>query len=52
MHFDGLYAPHAATAFRLEGFAPSVKHRKDALMALLHAYGMLETIDEARSRTL
>ena len=52
MHFDGLYVPHAATAFRLEGFAPSVKHRKDALMALLHAYGMLETIDEARSRTL
>jgi glycolate oxidase FAD binding subunit len=52
MHFDGLYAPHAATAFRLEGFAPSVKHRKDALMVLLHPYGRLETIDEARSRAL
>src|SRR5215218_6994675 len=52
MHFDGLYAPHAATAFRLEGFAPSVKHRKDMLLALLQPYGILETIDEARSRTL
>src|SRR3954468_467398 len=52
LHFDGLYAPHAATALRLEGFAPSVKHRKDMLLALLQPYGTLETIDEARSRTL
>ena len=42
----------AATAFRLEGFAPSVKHRKDALMALLRPFGTLEAIDEAHSRKL
>src|SRR3954466_4624698 len=35
MHFAGLYVDQAATAFRIEGFAPSVKHRKDALMNLL-----------------
>ncbi len=42
----------AATAFRLEGFAPSVKHRRDALMTLLRPYGTLEAIDEAVSRKL
>ena len=29
-YFDGLPKPEAATALRLEGFAPSVKHRKEA----------------------
>lgn len=52
MHFDGLYTAPAATAFRLEGFAPSVKHRKDALIALLHPFGTVESIDEDRSRKL
>ena len=42
MHFAGLDAAQAATAFRLEGFAPSVKHRKDALMTLLRPFGALE----------
>ena len=51
-HFAGVQAPQAATAFRLEGFAPSVKHRKDALVALLHPFGTLETVDEAHSRNL
>ena len=34
-YFDGLPKPEAATALRLEGFAPSVKHRKEALAALM-----------------
>jgi glycolate oxidase FAD binding subunit len=51
-HFAGLVGPQSATAFRLEGVAPSIKHRKDALMTLLHPYGTLEAIDEARSGTL
>ena len=46
MHFDGLYVEPAATAFRLEGFAPSVKHRKDALVALLRPFGTMEGIDD------
>ncbi|MEA2980639.1 MAG: glycolate oxidase binding subunit [Alphaproteobacteria bacterium] len=50
-HFDGHYGSAAATAFRLEGFAPSVRHRKEALTALLRPHGTLESIDEARSRT-
>ena len=48
-HFDGVDGWQAATAFRLEGFAPSVKHRKDALMTLLRPYGALEAIDETVS---
>jgi glycolate oxidase FAD binding subunit len=48
-HFEGL-AANAVTAFRLEGFAPSVKHRKDALAGLLRAYGTIESIDAAPSR--
>jgi glycolate oxidase FAD binding subunit len=51
-HFAGLQAPQAATAFRLEGFAPSVKHRRDALMVLLRPYGTVESLDQAHSRGL
>ncbi len=52
MHFAGLYVAQAATAFRIEGFAPSVKHRKDALMALLRPFGPLEAVTEIDSRKL
>jgi glycolate oxidase FAD binding subunit len=38
--------------FRLEGVAPSVKHRRDALVALLRAFGSGEAIDETSSRKL
>ena len=38
-YFDGLPKPEAATALRLEGFAPSVKHRKEALAALMKPFG-------------
>jgi glycolate oxidase FAD binding subunit len=50
--FDGLGAKEAVTAFRLEGFAPSVRHRKEALCALLRPFGMVEVLDQDRSRAL
>jgi glycolate oxidase FAD binding subunit len=50
MHFAGLYVTQEATAFRLEGFAPSVKHRKDALIRLLAPFGSVEAIDAEHSR--
>jgi glycolate oxidase FAD binding subunit len=43
-HIEGVYLVQAATAFRLEGFAPSVKHRKDALAALLKSFGTAEEL--------
>jgi glycolate oxidase FAD binding subunit len=52
MHFAGLYVDKAATAFRLEGFAPSVKHRTGALVALLCTFGPTELIDPANSKKL
>jgi len=52
MHFAGLYVSQGATAFRLEGFAPSVKHRKDALTGLLGRFGPTEAVDESHSRQL
>ena len=50
--FDGLPKPEAATALRLEGFAPSVKHRKEALAALMKPYGPVALLDEKESRAL
>jgi glycolate oxidase FAD binding subunit len=50
MHFDGLHVMQAATAFRLEGFAPSVSHRKAALAAMLKTYGPVEQVDDSHSR--
>ena len=38
-YFDGLPKPEASTVLRLEGVAPSVAHRKDALAALLQPFG-------------
>jgi len=52
MHFAGLFVNQAATAFRLEGFAPSVRHRSAALVALLRAYGTTEIADAASSKKL
>ena len=51
-YFDGLPKPEAATALRLEGFAPSVKHRKEALAALMKSYGPVALLDEKESRAL
>ncbi len=51
-YFDGLPKPEAATALRLEGFAPSVKHRKAALAALMKPFGPVALLDEKNSRAL
>jgi glycolate oxidase FAD binding subunit len=50
--FGELGATKAATLFRLEGVAPSVRHRRDALAALLRPYGAATEIAEATSRAL
>jgi glycolate oxidase FAD binding subunit len=41
-----------ATAFRLEGVAPSVAHRRDFLAGVLAGFGKLESLSAAASRTL
>src|SRR5688500_6403778 len=38
------------TAFRLEGFAPSVSHRKSLLLQLVRRFGELELLAESQSR--
>ena len=50
--FEGLPKAEAATVFRLEGVAPSVKHRRDQLAAHLKAFGSITILEEAASRTL
>src|SRR5215467_5180009 len=50
--FDGLPRPEASTVLRLEGFAPSVAHRKDALVALMKNFGPVAFLDERQSRAL
>ncbi|HTS39013.1 MAG TPA: FAD-binding protein [Xanthobacteraceae bacterium] len=50
--FEGLNAKDAVTAFRLEGVAPSVQHRKEALSALLALFGAIASLDEQQSRAL
>jgi glycolate oxidase FAD binding subunit len=51
-HFEGLHVAQSAIAFRLEGVAPSVKHRGTALAALLEPFGPVEFVDENSSRAL
>jgi glycolate dehydrogenase FAD-binding subunit len=50
--FAGLTKGQAVTALRLEGFGPSVKHRSEALTALMRSFGPVALLDEKRSRTL
>jgi len=50
--FDGLPNAEATTALRLEGFAPSVAHRKEALAALLRSFGPVSILDVADSQAL
>ncbi len=52
MSFDGLHVVEAATVFRLDGVAPSVRHRKDALTALMKPFGLVDQADESHSRAL
>jgi glycolate oxidase FAD binding subunit len=51
-YFDGLPRPVATTALRLEGFGPSVKHRKEMLAALMKPFGPVTLLDEKDSRAL
>ena len=48
----GLDAGGAVTALRLEGVAPSVRHREKALADLLAPHGAAARLDEDRSRAL
>ncbi|MGH6665757.1 MAG: FAD-binding protein, partial [Pseudolabrys sp.] len=50
--FDGLPTRQAATALRLEGFGPSVKHRSETLAALMRPFGPVALLDEKDSRAL
>ena len=50
--FDGLDGPEATTALRLEGFAPSVTHRRQALARLMVPFGSVSLLDETASRAL
>ncbi|HEY6024531.1 MAG TPA: glycolate oxidase subunit GlcE [Pseudolabrys sp.] len=50
--FDGVPRPEASTVLRLEGFVPSVAHRKEALARLMKNFGPVALLDEANSRAL
>jgi len=50
--FDGLPRPQASTVLRLEGFVPSVAHRKDTLAALMKKFGPVSILDEKNSSAL
>jgi len=50
--FDGLPRSEASTVMRLEGFAPSVAHRRHALAAMMKKFGPVELLDEKASRVL
>ncbi len=51
-YFDGLPKPEAATVLRLEGVAPSVAHRKEALAALMTPFGPVAMLDGSDSSAL
>ena len=51
LRFSGI-GGSSTTAFRLEGVVPSVRHRKDALAALLKPYGAVVSLEEKASRAL
>ncbi len=48
--FEGLPGAQAATALRVEGFAPSVAHRRNSLAALMQAFGMVDILEAPQSR--
>jgi glycolate oxidase FAD binding subunit len=50
--FGGLESTQSTTALRLEGVTPSVKHRKEALVALLKSYGAVASLGVERSKLL
>jgi len=50
--FDGLPNAEAATVLRIEGFAPSIAHRKEALAGLMRPFGAVAILDPGESRAL
>jgi len=52
MSFEGLHVVEAATVLRLEGVAPSVRHRKASLTELLKPFGFVDHAGETHSRAL
>ncbi|HEX9071617.1 MAG TPA: glycolate oxidase subunit GlcE [Pseudolabrys sp.] len=50
--FDGLPRSEASTVLRVEGFAPSVAHRQEALAALMKNFGPVTLLDEKNSHAL
>jgi glycolate dehydrogenase FAD-binding subunit len=50
--FAGLPKAQASTVLRLEGFAPSVRHRQETLAALMKSFGAVTILDDAASRPL
>ncbi len=50
--FPELPKGEAATVLRIEGFEPSVHHRKKALATLLQSYGAVTQLDDTASRAV
>jgi len=50
--FEGLPKAEASTVLRVEGFAPSVAHRKHALAASMKDHGVVTVLEERESRML
>ncbi len=50
--FDGLPKAEASTVLRLEGVAPSVKHRQETLAAQMKSFGSVTILDEVSSHAL
>ena len=50
--FEGVPKSQSATVLRLEGFAPSVAHRKEVLAAQMKSFGAVSIVDERNSRAL
>jgi glycolate oxidase FAD binding subunit len=49
---DDVAVGRSVTVLRIEGVAPSVAHRTDALMNVLRPFGALDALGEAQSRAL
>ena len=50
--FAGLPKVEASTVLRLEGFAPSVRHRQETLAATMKSFGPVTILDGAASKPL
>jgi glycolate oxidase FAD binding subunit len=50
--FDGLPKPEASTVLRLEGFAPSVRHREQALAVQMKSFGPVTILGASDSQAL